>query len=125
VQQEAEAELEALRSSTVRVQDLVLGDVDGSSSLVTSMPAVVERLEGQIDTVATNGVRWGSRFSLVAFVSQFSELDADLEVLGSRRNVGLTEGEVDALWSQVRAARDSLASHVHSLVSCNPPDKAG
>jgi hypothetical protein len=125
VQQEAEAELEALRSSTVRVQDLVLGDVDGSSSLVTSMPAVVERLEGQIDTVATNGVRWGSRFSLVAFVSQFSELDADLEVLGSRRNVGLTEGEVDALWSRVRAARDSLASHVHSLVACNPPDKAG
>jgi hypothetical protein len=33
----------------------VLGDVDGSSLLVTSMSAVAKRLEGWIDAVAANG----------------------------------------------------------------------
>jgi hypothetical protein len=42
----AEAEFEALWSSIARVQDLVLGDVGGSSSLATSMSAVAERLDG-------------------------------------------------------------------------------
>jgi hypothetical protein len=87
---EVEAELEALRSSAARVQDLVLGSVDGSSSLVTSMSVVAEQLEGRIDIVAANGFRWGSRSALVAAVLHFRELDADLEVLGSRRNVVLT-----------------------------------
>jgi hypothetical protein len=44
--EEAEAELEALWSSVAWVQGLVLGDVDVSSSLVTSMSMVAERLEG-------------------------------------------------------------------------------
>jgi hypothetical protein len=52
---EAEAELEALRSSAARVQDMVLGDVDESSLLVTSMSVVTKRLEGWIDAVAANG----------------------------------------------------------------------
>jgi hypothetical protein len=34
---------------------------------------------------------------LVAIVLHFPVVDADLEVLGSGHNVGLTEGEVDAL----------------------------
>jgi hypothetical protein len=68
----------------------VLGSVDGSSSLVTSMSVVAEQLEGRIDIAAANGFRWGSRSALVAAVLHFRELDADLEVLGSRRNVGLT-----------------------------------
>jgi hypothetical protein len=34
---------------------------------------------------------------LVTFVSQFPELDTDLEVPESRRSVGLIEDEVDAL----------------------------
>jgi hypothetical protein len=34
---------------------------------------------------------------LVAIVLHFPEVDADLEVLRSGHNVGLTEGEVDAL----------------------------
>jgi hypothetical protein len=40
--QEAEAELEALRSLAAWVQGLVLGDIDGSSSLATSMSAVAK-----------------------------------------------------------------------------------
>jgi hypothetical protein len=45
VQWEVEVELEALWSSIVWVQDLVLGDVDRSSLLATSMSVVAERLE--------------------------------------------------------------------------------
>jgi hypothetical protein len=54
VRWEAVAELEALQSSTTCFQDMVLGDVDGLSSLVMSLSAVSERLEGWIDPV----LRW-------------------------------------------------------------------
>jgi hypothetical protein len=47
--------------------------------------------------VAANRVRWESRSTLVATVSHFLELDADLEVLGSDHFTRLTEDEVDAL----------------------------
>jgi hypothetical protein len=73
----------ALRSSIAWVQELVLGDVDMSSLLATSMSAVAERLEGQIDITAANGVHWGSYSALVAIVSHFLVLDANLEVLRS------------------------------------------
>jgi hypothetical protein len=62
---------------------------------------------------------------MVAAVSHFPELDVDLEVLRSRRNAGLTEGEVDALWSRVHTTTDSLASHVPSSVARSPPDSEG
>jgi hypothetical protein len=62
---------------------------------------------------------------LVTVVSHFPEVDADLEVLGSGCNTGLTEDEVNTLWSRVRAAVDSLASHVPSSVAHNPPDSVG
>jgi hypothetical protein len=62
---------------------------------------------------------------LVATVLLFPELDVDLEVLSYGRNVGLTEDEVDALWSWVRATVDSLTSHIPPSTSCNPPDNAG
>jgi hypothetical protein len=52
----------------------------------------------------------------------FPELDADLEVLGSTHNMGLIEGEVDALLPRVHMATDSLASHNSSSVPNNPPD---
>jgi hypothetical protein len=103
----------------------VLGDVDGSSSLSMSKSAVAERLKGQIDAAAANGVRWGSRSTLVATVSHFLELYVDLEVLGSGCNARLAADEVDALWSQVRVATDSLTSHVPPSVACNPPNSAG
>jgi hypothetical protein len=122
---EVEAELEALRSSVAQVQDLVLGDVDVSSLLVTSMFAVAERLEGRIEATTANGVHWGSRSALGATVSHFSELDTDLEVLGSGCNTGLIEDEEDTLWSRVRTAVDSLASHIPSSVARKPPDSVG
>jgi hypothetical protein len=46
------AKLEALCNSAALVQDLVLGDVDGPSSLAASLSMVVELLKGWIDTVA-------------------------------------------------------------------------
>jgi hypothetical protein len=105
---EAEAELEALRSWVVQVWDLVLGNVDRSSLLATSMCMVGERLEGWIDAAATNGLCWGSRSALVAIVLHFPKLYVDLEELGSGCNAGLAEDEVYALWSWVHVAIDSL-----------------
>jgi hypothetical protein len=58
-------------------------------------------------------------------VSHFSELDADLEVLGSRHSTRLIEDEVDTLWSWVRAVADLLVSHVPSSIAHNTPDSAG
>jgi hypothetical protein len=124
-QREAEAKLDALQSSTVQVRGLVLGDADGSSTQATSMSAVAELLKGQIYTTAANGVHWGFCSMLVAVVSHFLELDADLEVLGSGHSMGLTEDEVDILWSRVRTAAHSIASHVPSSVAYNPPDGVG
>jgi hypothetical protein len=88
---ESDAELEALWTSSARVRDLVLGSADGPSSLVVSMSVAAELLEGRINAAAASGVRWGSCSTLVAVVSHFSELMAELEVLGSRRNADLTE----------------------------------
>jgi Trp operon repressor len=75
--------------------------------------------------VAANRVCWESHSTLVATMSHFLELDADLEVLESDHFTGLTEDEVDALWSRVRVASDLLASHVPSSVARHPPDSVG
>jgi hypothetical protein len=69
---EAEAKLDALQSSMVWFRGLVLGDADRSSTQVMSMSMVAKLLEGQIDTAAANGVRWGSRSTLVFVVSHYS-----------------------------------------------------
>jgi hypothetical protein len=89
------------------------------------MSTVVELLEGRINTVAANGVCWGTRSMLVAALSHFPELNFELELLGSGRNADLIEDQADALWTQVRAALNSLASHVPSLVARNHPNDAG
>jgi hypothetical protein len=52
-------------------------------------------------------------------VLHFPELDIDLEVLRFRCSTRLTKDEVDALWSWVRAAADSLALDVPSSVARN------
>jgi hypothetical protein len=88
------------------------------------MSLVMESLEGQIDAVATNGVRLGSHSTLVAVVSHFSELKPELELLGSGHNAYLIEDEVDTLWTWVRAGSDSLASYVPSMIAYGPPDDA-
>jgi hypothetical protein len=87
---------------------LVLDNVDGLSSLAASLSKVVELLEGWIETAATNGVCWGTRSALVSILSHFPELKSMLD---------LTEDQVDALWSWVRIASDSLASHVPPSVT--------
>jgi hypothetical protein len=107
-QREAEEELEDLRSSVVWVQNLVLGDVSKLSLTVLSMAVVTEQLDDRIDAAAANRVCWGSHSTLVAAVLHFPDLGTDLEVLGTERNMGLKEDEVNALWSRVHAAADSL-----------------
>jgi hypothetical protein len=58
-QRQVDAELETLCISTTCVWDLVLGNVDGPSSLAASLSMVAELLEGRIDTMVANGVCWG------------------------------------------------------------------
>jgi hypothetical protein len=48
--------LEGLWAFLALVWDLVLGDVDGPSSLVVSLSMVVDLFESQIDTATINGV---------------------------------------------------------------------
>jgi hypothetical protein len=92
-----DVELGALRTSVARVQDLVLGHTNGPSSLAASLSVMVKLLEGPIDTVTNNGVRWGTPSALVTTLSHFPELKSKLELLGSGRNVGLTDDQADAL----------------------------
>jgi hypothetical protein len=75
----------------------VLGSTDGLSSLAASMSMAAGLLEGWIDATAANGVCWGSHSAFVAAVSHFPELKTELEVLGSRHIIDLTEDEADAL----------------------------
>jgi hypothetical protein len=86
---------------------------------------VAELLEGQIDTVATNGVRWGTQSALVTTLSHFSELKSKLELLGSGQNADLTNDQADALWPLVSAASDSLESLVPSSIAHDAADDAG
>jgi hypothetical protein len=54
--QKVNAKLEALWTSAMRVQVLVLGCADGPSSLAESMSTAAGLLEGWIDATAANGV---------------------------------------------------------------------
>jgi hypothetical protein len=120
-----DAELEALWTSAARVRELVLENADRSSSLVASLSAAVELLEGRVDTAAANRVRWATLLALVAALSHFSELNTELELLRSGRNADMREDQVDALWTQVCVASDSLASHVLPSIPHNPHDGMG
>jgi hypothetical protein len=62
---------------------------------------------------------------LVAASSHFLELKTELELLGSGRNVDLTEDQVDSLWPLVSVASDSLVSLVPSSVAHDSPDGVG
>jgi hypothetical protein len=85
-----DAELEALWTSVARVWDLVLDNIDGPSSLAVSLSMVAELLEGQIDATTANGVRWGTRSTLVTALSHILEPKSELELLGSGRNADRT-----------------------------------
>jgi hypothetical protein len=122
---EVNAELEALQTSAEQVRDLVLGNIDELSSLAASLSAVVELLEGLVDTTAANGVRWVTRSALVAALSHFLELETELELLMSGHNADLIGDQAYALWTRVHAASDLLVSHVSPSVARSPPDSAG
>jgi hypothetical protein len=77
---------------------LVLDRADGPSSMAVSLSTAAELLEGHVDTTIANGVYWGTRSALVAALSHFQEVETELELLESRRNSGLTDDQVDALW---------------------------
>jgi hypothetical protein len=62
---------------------------------------------------------------LIATVSHFLVLKTDLEVLESGHNTDVIEDEADALWTQVRAASDLLASYALRMVARNHPDGTG
>jgi hypothetical protein len=81
-----------------RIRDLVLGNVDGPSSLAVSLSLVEELLEGGIDTVATNGVCWGGTQSVsAAALLHFLELKTKLELLEFEQNADLTKDQADDL----------------------------
>jgi hypothetical protein len=67
-QREADAELEALQTLVVRLQDWVLESADRPSSLASSMSTTVELLEGQINVESANRVLLGSCSTLVTTV---------------------------------------------------------
>jgi hypothetical protein len=76
---------------------LVLGNVNETSSLAASLSTVVELLKGRINTVAANGVHWGTWSALVAALSDFPELEIEMELLESGCNANLTDDQTDAL----------------------------
>jgi hypothetical protein len=109
----------------MRVQEFMLDNTDGPSSLAASICTAVDLLESRIEAATTNGIRWVFCSALVAIVSHLTELMSKLELLMFGRNADLTEDEVDALWTRVRAASDSLASYVPSSITCSPPNGVG
>jgi hypothetical protein len=88
---EVDAELEALWTSATWVEDLVLDRADGPSSLAASLSSAVDLLEGWVDVMAANRVRWGTRLVSVAIFSHFPELQVELELLRSWCNTVLME----------------------------------
>jgi hypothetical protein len=62
---------------------------------------------------------------LVNALFHFSELNSELELLESGRNMDLTEDQANALWTLMCTASDSLASNIPSSVARSPPDGAG
>jgi hypothetical protein len=123
-QHQANAELEAIWGSAAFVQDLVLGDTGESSSLAASLARVVEEVENWINTVAANGVWWGTRSALVAILSYSPELEHKLELLGSGRDVDPSDDQADALWPLVSVASDKLASLIPSSLAHDRSDDA-
>jgi hypothetical protein len=82
-------------------------------------------LEGRLDIMAANGVHWGTRSVLIAALSHFQLMEAELEMLGSDHHAALAEDQVDSLWILAHPATDLLASHVLPSLARDPPNGAG
>jgi hypothetical protein len=120
---QVDTEQEALWASAALAWDLVLGSVDGPSSLAASPSMVAKLFESRVDSAAANGVRWGLLRS--GHLCHFSELKSELELLRSGQNVDLTDDQADALWPLVSAASDSLVSILPSSHARIPHDDVG
>jgi hypothetical protein len=121
---EVVVKLRALRSSVARVWDLVLKRFDKTSSLAVSLSSATDLIEGHVNAAAANEAHWGARLALIATLSQFPELEHELELLGSRHNVDLTESQMEALWIRTCQASKSLSLSVFPSVARNSPDDA-
>jgi hypothetical protein len=67
---------------------------------------------------------------LVATLLHFPELEPELELLRSERNVGLTEDQVDALCTRMHVTSDTLVLQVlpsvtHSLLMVHGSSSGG
>jgi hypothetical protein len=71
------------------------------------------------------GSAGGPVLRLVAAMLHFRDPKSELELLEFKRNTDLTEDEVDALWTWVRATSNSLASYVLCSVARGPLGGAG
>jgi hypothetical protein len=58
-----------------------------------------ELTESQVNATAINRVLWGARLALIATLSYFLELEAELDLLGSGYITKLTSDEMEALWA--------------------------
>jgi hypothetical protein len=92
------------------------------SSLAASLSLAVELIEDSVDATVAYRVRWGTRSALAVALLHFSELETELELLGSSHNADLTEDQVDALWTQARQASESLSSFIPLSVARDSPD---
>ena len=115
-------ELEDFRAAAARIRDVVLGASQGPSSLPAALESVADAVENRLDAAATNGVRWGTRSSLVVTLSHFPELEAELELLGSGRDAETSEAELDRLWEVTGPAAERLAGNVSASTARCPPD---
>jgi hypothetical protein len=124
-QVEADTELEGMWSDTAWIQDLVLGGPIRTSSLATSLFLAMGLIEDDVNAMTTNGVRWGTRSVLATALLHFPELEVELELLGSWRNVDMIGGLVDALWSQTCQASESLVAFIPLSIAHGPSDDMG
>jgi hypothetical protein len=87
---------------------MVLKRCDEASTLAVVLSSTADLVKGYVNAVAANGVQWGVQLELTAILSNFPELEPELELLGSWYNADLMLGQLEAFWTQTRLASESL-----------------
>jgi hypothetical protein len=72
----------------------VLGRSTETPSRAVALSPSAEQIEGCVNVVAISRVHRGARLALIAVLSQFPELESELELLGFRNNADLTKDEM-------------------------------
>jgi hypothetical protein len=103
----------------------VLKGSNETYSLAALLSSTADLIGGHVDDVAANGVHSGAWMVLITALSHFPKLVTELDRLGSRHNTNLTEGQLDALWTQKRWASESLVLSIPPSVSCDSPEDTG